>query len=142
MLLVGFVPLPYPMYVSTLFQLPAALFRPFCLWNSASPFSISLLTTFDHTDTRFTPLSCHVYIILTNNDSTYQASMTRVTIPPGLKLPKPAGGQDRGVPFYPRVGIPFLHDEGFLGFAVVGSGRHPAEMKLHSPCTPTTTVEG
>jgi hypothetical protein len=48
----------------TLFQLPAALFSTFCLWNSAPPLSIALLTAFDHVDTRFTPLTCHVYIIL------------------------------------------------------------------------------
>ena len=48
----------------SLFQLPAALFTAFCLWNSASPLSIAFLTDFDHVDTRYTPLSCHVYIIL------------------------------------------------------------------------------
>jgi hypothetical protein len=49
---------------NSLFQLPAALLSTFCLWNSASPFSIALLTAFGHVDTRFTPLSCHVYSIL------------------------------------------------------------------------------
>jgi hypothetical protein len=48
----------------SLFQLPAALFSAFCLWNSAPPLSIAFLTAFDHVDTRFTPLSCHAYIIL------------------------------------------------------------------------------
>jgi hypothetical protein len=47
-----------------LFQLPAALLSTFCLWNSAPPLSIDLLTAFDHVDTRFTLLSCHVYNIL------------------------------------------------------------------------------
>jgi hypothetical protein len=65
MLLVGFVPLLYPLYVRTLlFQLPADLLSTFCLWNSAPPFIIALLAVFDHVDTRFTPLSCHVYNIL------------------------------------------------------------------------------
>jgi hypothetical protein len=47
-----------------LFQLPAALLSTFFLWNSAPPLSIALLTGFDHVDTRFTPLSCHVYSVL------------------------------------------------------------------------------
>jgi len=65
MLLVGFVPLLYPLYVkNSLMQLPAALFSTFCLWNSAAPLSIAFLTAFDHVDTRFTSLSCHAYIIL------------------------------------------------------------------------------
>ena len=54
-------------------QLPATLLSTFCLWNSASPLSIALLTAFDHVDTRFTPLSCHVFRVsprcaLTNLD--------------------------------------------------------------------------
>jgi hypothetical protein len=49
---------------NSLFQLPAALLSTFFLWNSAPPLIIALLTAFDHVDTRFTPLSCHVYSIL------------------------------------------------------------------------------
>ena len=49
---------------NSLFQLPAALLSTFCPWNSAPRLIIALLTAFDHVDTRFTPLSCHVYIIL------------------------------------------------------------------------------
>ena len=43
---------------------PAALFNAFCLLNSSPPLSIAFLTAFDHVDTRFTPLSCHSYVIL------------------------------------------------------------------------------
>ena len=49
---------------NSLFQLPAALLSTFCPWNSAPRLIIALLTAFDHVDTRFTPLSCHVYSIL------------------------------------------------------------------------------
>ena len=49
---------------NSLFQLPAALLSTFCLWNSAPPLIIALMTAFGHVDTRFTPLSCHVYNIL------------------------------------------------------------------------------
>jgi hypothetical protein len=33
-------------------------------------------------------------------------------------------------------------DKGFLGFVVVGCGRHPAEMKPHCSITPLTTWKG
>jgi len=50
--------------MNSLSPLPAALLSAFCLWNSAPPLSIALLTAFDHVDTRFTHLSCNVYNIL------------------------------------------------------------------------------
>ena len=49
---------------NSLFQFHAALLSTFCHWNSAPPLSIALPMAFDHVDTRFTPLSCHGYIIL------------------------------------------------------------------------------
>ena len=69
----------------------------------------------------------------------FSPTAKRGILPPRRREPRQGGyfshPHNEGVIFPPI-------DEGFLSSVVVGSGRHPAEMKLHCSITPTTAWKG